>query len=284
MDALTAIKSATYNTARQIKIDNLGAIAPGYVADMLLMDSLSELRPSKVYYEGTLVSENGTLVVPISEKEFEIETRNSVQLVSPKLEQFIYTTPEDGEYAKVNVMVYGDVTAHTITQTEEIPIVDRHLDISHDKDLKYVIVFNRHGKGTIGYGVMRGFGTHSGAIASTVSHDSHNLIVVYDTPENGKIAVDALINIGGGMSVVLDGELQATLPLQVGGLMSTSPAEVVAEQAQKMKEVMQKIGLDKLHNPLLRIVVCALPVIPDCKMSDLGLVDVLNKKIIPLYV
>lgn len=284
MDAITAIKSATYNTARQIKMDNLGAIAPGYIADMLLMESLSELKPTQVYFEGTLVSENGALVVPIEEMEFEIETRNSVQLESPTLEQFIFTPPISGDTAKVNVMVYGDTSAATYTSTEEVPVVDGKLDLSHDSDLKYVIVFNRHGKGTVGYGVIRGFGTHSGAVASTVSHDSHNLIVVYDTPENGKIAVDALLEIAGGMAVASEGTLKATLPLQVGGLMSASPAQVVAEQSQIMKEAMYEIGLTSMHNPLLRIVTCALPVIPECKMSDLGLVDVFNKKIIPLYV
>lgn len=284
MDPLTAMKSATYNTARQIKMDNLGAIAPGFIADMLLMDSLSELRPSKVYFEGTLVSENGSLVVPIADEKFEIETRNSVKLESPDLEQFIYAPPVIADVATVNVMVYGDVSAHTYVKAEELPIIHGKLDISHDKDLKYVVVFNRHGKGTVGYGIIRGFGTTRGAIASTVSHDSHNLIVVYDTPENGKLAVDTLIQLGGGMAVIDDGIVRSTLPLQVGGLMSISQAEVVAEQSQSMKEVMHDVGLTNMDNPLLRIVTCALPVIPDCKMSDLGLVDVFQKKLIPLYV
>lgn len=285
MDPITAIKSATYNTARQIKMDNLGAIAPGYIADMVLLDSLCELKPSTVYFEGELVSENGALLEPIEDMEFEIETRNSVQLESVELEKFIYKTPVQSGTVTVNVMAYTDLlAANTHVSVEELPVKDGVLDISGDKDLKYVTIFNRHGKGTIGYGVIRGFGTHSGALASTVSHDSHNVVVVYDTPENGKAAVDELIACAGGMAIANNGVVCATLPLQVGGLMSIHSAEVVAEQSQVMKEELLKLGLETMDNPLLRIVTCALPVIPDCKMSDLGLVDVWNKKLLPLYV
>lgn len=283
LDPVTAIKSATFNNARQIKMDNLGAIAPGYVADMLLMESLTELAPSKVFYEGKLVSENGKLTVEIEDKTHELENRNSLRLEVPELEKFIYKVPTNGDTALVNVMTYLPKSSLTKTTQEELPVVDGKLDISGDPDLKFVTVFNRHGKGTIGYGLIRNFGSDKGAVASTISHDSHNLVVVYDTTENGKAAVDGIFKIGGGMTVANESTLQATLQLEVGGLMSLYPAEVVAEQAQKVKEALWEIGLTDFHNPILRIGICALPVVPECKMSDLGLVDVIKKQLIPLY-
>lgn len=283
LDPVTAIKSATYNNAKQIKLDNLGAIAPGYVADMLLMESLTELAPSKVFFEGKLVSADGKLTVDIEDKEFELETRNSMRLEKPELSKFCYNVPTSGDTVKVNVMSYLPKTPITKATQEEFPVVNGILDISGDKDVKYITVFNRHGKGTIGYGLIRNFGSVKGAVASTVSHDSHNLVVVYDTPENGKAAVDAIFENGGGMAVADEGVVKATLPLVVGGLMSEFPAQIVAEHAQGMKEALWALGMVDFHNPILRIGICALPVIPECKMSDLGLVDVLRKEIIPLY-
>ncbi|MFI3115583.1 MAG: adenine deaminase C-terminal domain-containing protein [Clostridia bacterium] len=284
MDAITAIKSATFNTARQIKIENLGAIAPGYIADMLIVESLSDIKPSEVYFEGELVSKDGKLVKEIEDIEFEIETRNSINLKQPELSAYEYKAPIENGTVKVNIMCYdSSFSAATYVSTEEVPVKNGVLDISHDEDLKYITVFNRYGKGTIGYGITRGFGTKSGAVASTVSHDSHNMTVVYDTKENAKACIDALIECKGGLAVSNKGKCLGTIPLQVGGLMSINPAEVVAKQSEEMKEHLKAFELELDDNPLLRIVTCALPVIPECKMSDLGLVDVLKKEIIPLF-
>ncbi len=285
MDPILAIKGATYNNARQINRDDLGAIAPGFIADMQLVPSLAQLKPSKVFFEGKLVSENGALVEPISEKKFEIETRNSMVMETPTLEMFEYKTPIQNGTVKVNVVHYANTgTIMTDAVVEELPVVNGKLDISHDTDLKYIISINRHGKGTIGYGVIRNFGTKVGAIASTVSHDSHNLIIIYDKAENALLTAEKLLETGGGMAAAANGELLGVLPLKVGGLMSEHPAEVVAEHAGNMKNVLEnELGLTGTHNPLLRIATCALIVIPFCKMSDLGLVDVINKKLMPLY-
>lgn len=285
MDPLVAIKSATLNNAREMRLDNLGAIAPGYVADMLLCPDLTELKPSLVVFEGNVVAKDGQLVEPIDDVLFEIETRNSVNVPDLSLEQFVFKAPVQSGSVKVNVMTYEDYglsSTHAIV--EEIPVVDGVLDISFDPDLKFVAVVNRYGKGTIGYGVVRHFGTTEGAIASTVSHDSHNLTIVYDKPENGYLAAKQLIDVGGGMCVVKGGEILQTLILQVGGLMSIKPAQEVAKEAGEMKIAMQAVGLTQMENPLLRIVTLALPVIPHCKMSDLGIIDVNTKDILPLYV
>ena len=144
---------------------------------------------------------------------------------------------------------------------------------------------NRHkGHDTIGLGIVKGFGTTCGALASTVSHDSHNLTVVYDTAENALMAAEALIQCGGGMSAVRDGRLLHVLELPLAGLISLKDAAELAKDSQLMKEANRELGLTGLENPLLRIVTLALPVIPKVKMSDLGMVDVLKKELIPLFV
>ena len=123
-----------------------------------------------------------------------------------------------------------------------------------------------------------------GALASTVSHDSHNLTVVYDNVDNALVACEELIKCGGGMSAVKDGNVLYTLELPLGGLMSLKPAEELSKDSEKMKEADRVLGLTEMENPLLRIVTLALPVIPDVKMSDLGLVDVVKKELIPLFI
>ena len=284
LDPLIAIKSATLNNAREMRLENLGAIAPGYVADLLLVPDLIDFKPSLVVFEGKVVAKDGVLVEPIADVAFEIEQRNSVNVVHLSLDQFIFKAPIQDGKVDVTVMTYEDYgLSSTHAVVEKIPVKNGILDLSFDPDLKYVVVLNRYGKETVGYGVVRHFGTSEGAIASTVSHDSHNLTIVYDTPENGFLAAKRLLEVGGGMCVVKQQQVLQTLVLQVGGLMSIKPAQEVANEASEMKKAMQEVGLTQMQNPLLRIVTLALPVIPHCKMSDLGIIDVNTKEILPLY-
>lgn len=283
MDPITAIKSATLNTAREINVTDLGAIAPGYVADMLLVEDLSNIHPTHVFFEGKLVAQDGKLLQPIEDKEYEIETRNSVQLKELSLEDFHVDTPVENGKVKVNVMVYPNLElSSTYVEKTEFEVKDGSI-VLPDDDYKFVIVLNRYGKGTIGKGIVKGFGTKKGALASTVSHDSHNLTVVYDNERNALLVANTLKECGGGMCAAYNGTVLSTLPLPLAGLMSLKSAEELSVVSQKMKQAIVELGLTDMENPLLRIVTLALPVIPEVKMSDLGLVDVLTKKIIPFY-
>lgn len=283
MDPITAIKSATLNTAREINVTDLGAIAPGYVADMLLVENLSNIHPTHVFFEGKLVAQDGKLLQPIEDKEYEIETRNSVQLKELSLEDFHVDTPVENGKVKVNVMVYPNLElSSTYVEKTEFEVKDGNI-VLPDDDYKFVIVLNRYGKGTIGKGIVKGFGTKKGALASTVSHDSHNLTVVYDNERDALLVANTLKECGGGMCAAYNGTVLSTLPLPLAGLMSLKSAEELSVVSQKMKQAIVELGLTDMENPLLRIVTLALPVIPEVKMSDLGLVDVLTKKIIPFY-
>lgn len=283
MDPITAIKSATLNTAREINVTDLGAIAPGYVADMLLVEDLSNIHPTHVFFEGKLVAQDGKLLQPIEDKEYEIETRNSLQLKELSLEDFHVDTPVENGKVKVNVMVYPNLElSSTYVEKTEFEVKDGNI-VLPDDDYKFVIVLNRYGKGTIGKGIVKGFGTKKGALASTVSHDSHNLTVVYDNERDALLVANTLKECGGGMCAANNGTVLSTLPLPLAGLMSLKSAEELSVVSQKMKQAIVELGLTDMENPLLRIVTLALPVIPEVKMSDLGLVDVLTKKIIPFY-
>lgn len=283
MDPITAIKSATLNTAREINVTDLGAIAPGYVADMLLVEDLSNIHPTHVFFEGKLVAQDGKLLQPIEDKEYEIETRNSLQLKELSLDDFHVDTPVENGKVAVNVMVYPNLElSSTYVEKTEFEVKDGNI-VLPDDDYKFVIVLNRYGKGTIGKGIVKGFGTKKGALASTVSHDSHNLTVVYDNERDALLVANTLKECGGGMCAAYNGTVLSTLPLPLAGLMSLKSAEELSVVSQKMKQAIVELGLTDMENPLLRIVTLALPVIPEVKMSDLGLVDVLTKKIIPFY-
>ena len=283
MDPVTAIKSATLNTAREINVTDLGAIAPGYVADMLLVEDLSNIHPTHVFFEGKLVAQDGKLLQPIEDKEYEIETRNSVQLKELSLDDFHVDTPVENGKVNVNVMVYPNLElSSTYVEKTEFEVKDGSIVLPSD-DYKFVIVLNRYGKGTIGKGIVKGFGTKKGALASTVSHDSHNLTVVYDNERDALLVANTLKECGGGMCAAYNGTVLSTLPLPLAGLMSLKSAEELSVVSQKMKQAIVELGLTDMENPLLRIVTLALPVIPEVKMSDLGLVDVLTKKIVPFY-
>ncbi|MCF0151590.1 MAG: adenine deaminase [Firmicutes bacterium] len=285
MDPVLAIKSATINPAREMGIQHLGAIAPGYAADLVILPDLVEFRPSAVFYGGQMTAESGMLLADIPSLPFELEKRNSLNVAIPLSEEnFRLRAPFKTGFIKVNVMNYLTLdSSSTEVTVEEFPVKNSLVDISADPDLKFVAVINRYGKERMALGVVRHFGTMRGAVGSTVSHDCHNITIVYDTPANAALACRLLLRQGGGMCAVDRGLNLCTLPLPVAGLMSTLQAEQLAMAAARMKKAYARLGLADVSNPLLRIVTLALPVIPSVKMSDVGLVDVSTKKVLPIF-
>lgn len=282
---IDALRSATINVAREIGIKNIGAVAPGFVADLLLVDSLEELIPYAVLFEGKLTAVNGKLAVDIENKSFDLEEINTVYIEELKIEDFIIKAPINEGKIKTRIIKYSDFnSADTEFQFEEIPVVNGCLDISFDDDLKFAAVINRHkGHNTKGFAIVRNFGTKYGAVGSTVSHDCHNLTIVYDNPQNAYVASEKIMETGGGISCAAEGKILENLALPIGGLMSNKPCDILAQDADKIKNALRKLGLTESENPLLRIATLALPVIPKAKMSDLGIVDVLEQKIVSLF-
>ena len=283
MDGITAVKCATLNTAKEINFENLGAVAPGYTADMLLVDNLADFNIKSVFYMGQLVAKDGKLVADIQDKPAEMENRFSMNVPKLTLGDFRLKAPTTGETVKINVLTYySEDLAVTKAVTEELPVKDGYVDISSDPDLCYAMIINRYGKGNYAFGLVRNIGLKKGANGSTVSHDCHNLCIVFKEPESGFAVYNALVECGGGRACADNGAITGLLKLQVGGLMSIDRPEQVAEQSDKMKKALNSLGL-RQKNPLLRIATMALPVIPEAKFSDLGLVDVMAKKLIPIF-
>ena len=250
---------------------------------MVLTSDLAELWADTVFFEGKPVAKNGKLVEPVEDMEFEIEKRNSMNLKPMTGKDFEIKTPFDNGTAKVNIMSYTSKDAGmTVMKTVELPVENGKIVLG--EDMCFVAVVNRYGKGTKALGIVKNFGLETGAIASTVSHDSHNLTIVYFDPKDAAAAANELIAQGGGMTAVKDGSVLNTLRLEVGGLMTTLSAETLTVEAAKMKEIERGLGITVPVNPLLRIVSLALPVIPEVKMSDLGMVRVADQTLIPLFV
>lgn len=282
MDPVDAIKSATINTAREIGIAHLGAIAPGYTADMVLTKDIRTLWADVVFFGGKIVARDGKLTEPVEDITYELETRNSMNLAPVSEEDFVIEAPVQNGTVKVNVMKYQSLDSSvTDLSTAELQVKDGRL--VPGEGMAFVAVLNRYGKGTKALGVVENFGLKEGAIASTVSHDSHNLTIVYFDPKDAAVAANELIAQGGGMTAVAGGSVLNTLRLEVGGLMTKLEAEELTEEAAKMKKIERGMGITVPVNPLLRIVSLALPVVPNVKMSDLGLVNVADQTMIPLF-
>ena len=282
-DPVTAIKSATLNAAQAVHLENYGAIAPGYVADMLLMDSLEELNPSHVFTDGKIVAKDGVLLADIPTLEFDIEKENSVNAPDFTVEDFLLKY-EKGDTVKMNIMEYLNYNgSSSVCSQVELPVVDGVVDISGDDSLHYAIIINRYGKGTFTKGVVRNFGKIDAAWGTTVSHDSHNISIVYKKAEDALAVYECLKKTGGGQALAENGKVVANVVLNVGGLMSNKPNDELSAEVQNMKVSLKAAGLD-LPNPMLRIVTLALPVIPAVKFSDMGLVDVNKQEFIPIFV
>lgn len=284
LDPIDAIRCATYNNAREIKIDHLGAVAAGYTADLCLLDDIRMVKPSHVFFGGKLVAKDGKLVEPIDTKAYDLEQRNSVVIKPLNEADFTIKAPIDHGKTSINIMAFTDTrNSLTYLETREVDVVDGKL-VLDDPSLKFVAVVNRYaGNDNIALHVIKNFGLDHGAIASTVSHDSHNLTIVYDQPLNALVAAKRIEAIKGGMVAVNNGQVIDELALPLAGLMSLLPAEELSAIASHMKTTYRSLGLTEPENPLLRIVTLALPVIPEYKMSDMGLIEVNTKKIVPLF-
>lgn len=284
MDPIDAVRVATLNGAREVGIKNLGAIAPGYVADLLVVESLEELEPTAVFYEGDLVAENGKLTVDIPDKAYPVETRNTVKLPQVSEEDFRIKAPVESGSVRCNVIKF-DPQKSFMTEfiQEEIPVKDGYLDLSGDDDLKFAVVVNRYGKNTIGKAVVRGYGIKTGGVGSTVAHDCHNIVMIYDTPQNAMAMLQDLGKTGGGYVCIRDGEILDRIVLPVAGLMSNTPIDVVAKQSAAFKEALEKLGLTGVEFPLFIMAILPLPVVPSARLTDLGMVNSLTQEFVEIF-
>lgn len=279
MDFLTAVRLVTCNPARYFGLSLLGAVAPGYQADLVVLSSLRPLKIERVYKKGILVAEAGRCLLPRQEARPEPLGR-SMNLAEVREEDF--GIPAQGRRVRaIRVMPATLLTGEEIVQVK----VENGQAVSDpERDLLKIAVMERHlASGRRGLGFVVGFGIRRGALASTVAHDSHNLVVVGASDGEMAVAANTLRELGGGLAVVEDGRVKASLPLPVAGLVSTASLERVASWKKDINKAARDLG-STLAQPFMALSFLALPVIPRLKMTDLGLVDVELFRHVPVFV
>jgi adenine deaminase len=266
-----ALVMASLNAATWHRLDHLGAIAPGRQADLLLLDDLVRFEPSVVLKAGKPVGDIPRPPVP----EW---VRHTVRIQPVTLNDFRIRW--DGAPARVIGLVPGQIITEALT--EQPTVVDGLAVADPERDLAKIAVIERHlGSGRVGLGFVRGFGLRSGALASTVAHDAHNIVVVGVDDGDMARAVQRLAGLGGGMVAVESRGIRAELPLPVAGLLSDAPADTVLEQSRLLGEATRALGCP-LESPFHALGFLALSVIPKLKITDRGLIDVDRFQIVPL--
>ena len=278
IDPLMAIRMGSYNTARYFGLRKYGAVAPGKYGDLLVLSDLENFVPEQVYRGGELVAENGRMVAERRSAR-RIDLRSTVNIGSAALD---FSIPAAGE----RIRVIGTVTDQVVTEhlVEPATIVEGYAvsDVARDI-LKFAMVERHRASGKIGLGFIKGFGLQRGAIAGTVAHDHHNLAVIGVDDDSMRAAVGAIGEMGGGL-VVADGQqILARLPLSVAGLLSEAPIETVRGQYDRMIAAAHALG-SQLADPFMVMSFMGLEVIPKLKLTDLGLVDVEQFKLVDLFV
>lgn len=281
-EPIDVMKLATINAAREYGFKDLGAVAPGYLADMQLVDEPDGRRPAAVFIGGELVAENGEY---IADGGFAggVVTENTVnmpQIQSP--DDFSLRAPE-GCKDSVEVTVMCRIKDSVVRTKERmtLPVKDGCVSLEGFDDLQFVCVANRYGSGDKAIAVVKGFGLKTGALATTVSHDSHNFTVFYKNALDAYLCAEELKRTGGGMCAANGGELISTLPLPVAGLMSTLPCGELSEQIENTENAMLSICDDSFR--FLSAAVFALPVLPGLILTDRGLVDGLTQEFVELF-
>lgn len=285
LDPIDAVRIGTINAAREAGIKNLGAVAPGYVADLQIVEDLTEMKPKAVFFEGKLVAEDGKLAVEIADISHPLETLNTVVKVGEiSAEQLRIKAPINEGSIACNIISFDHKRGYiTDFGKEDLTVKEGYLDISDDKDLKFAAVINRYGKGTIGLAVVRDYGIKEGTVGSTVAHDCHNIVVIYDNPENALTAIEALKQSGGGYVTIRDGKVLSEMKLPVAGLMSNTEIDVIADQSSEFKQSLEELGMVGVEFPLFNMAILPLAVVPTARLTDLGMINAITQMEVPIF-
>ena len=271
VDPIKAVQVASLNTAEYFGLKDLGAIAPGYKADLLVLPDLKSFRPDIVLKDGKVVAQDGKLAVEIPDSDA-ISTRNSVNVRWITMDDFKIPAEGDG-LKKVRALEVIPHQLITKSVLSDVKVVDGNAVSNVETDTLKICVIERHrATGNIGKGFVKGFNLKCGAIASTVAHDSNNMIVIGTNDFDMYTAAVALIKCQGGKVVVKDGEIISQLPLPIAGLMSDREFDFVVEKCDELNKASHSIGCE-LEDPFMTMGFLSLPVIPELKITDKGVFD-----------
>ncbi|HUI67384.1 MAG TPA: adenine deaminase [Nitrospirota bacterium] len=279
LDPITAVQIATINPARHFGLKRKGAILPGYDADLVIIDSFEDFTVEMVFKQGKLVAKGDTCVIPCESRHHE-QTRRTVR-IRPITKQDILIKTKTGRARVIELIPDQIETKHSV-----LPVSAQSGFVFSDtkRDILKLMVIERHkATGNIGLGLVKGFGLRSGAIAGTVAHDSHNIIAAGVSDDDILVAVSEIRKLQGGLVVVQNKKVLAEIPLPVAGLMSDKPLSYVVKKLAEIEAAVNELGV-KIKHPFGILSFLALPVIPELKLTDKGLVDVNQFTFVDLFV
>ncbi|MBA7632303.1 Adenine deaminase [subsurface metagenome] len=275
LDPVRAIQMATINTAGYFRLGGLGAVAPGYLANLIVLDDLSELETNMVFYQGQLVAQEGKPLFPSYRAGAEKLT-DTVR-IKPFTVEALRIAASGGSQPVIEVVPGQIITRRKVAK---VKVVGGAVGADISRDILKLVVVERHrATGNIGLGLVSGFGLKRGALASSIAHDSHNIVAVGSSDEDILVAVREVERLGGGLVVAAGGKVLDSLGLPVAGLLSDKPLETVVAELEKLERLAKDLGAT-LPAPFATLSFLALPVIPELRLTDLGLVDVNEFKLI----
>jgi adenine deaminase len=279
INPVTAVRMASLNTAEYFGIKDLGAIAPGYQADMLVVRNIDTLEIEKVFKKGRLVSENGKIKEG-AVKDYAGKLPLSMNVVNLSPEAFALKA--GGKKARAIEVIPHEI----LTKTAIVQVKEKNgyvqADIENDV-LKISVVERHHGTGNIAKGLVKGFGLKRGAIASSVSHDSHDIIVVGTNEKDMYTAVSEIVKNGGGITAALDGKIIESLALPVAGLMSEESGLFVREKVKALYAAAEKLG-SSIPDPYMAMAFLSLPPLPEIRITDHGVIDAVKFQVTDVFI
>ncbi|MFX1491187.1 MAG: adenine deaminase [Promethearchaeota archaeon] len=281
IDPLVAIQLVTSNPAQFFNLSRVGNLAPGNVADIVLIDDLKTINVDLVLHRGQVVAKDGRLSTKLQRFDYPLDLRTTIRFGGIPTAVNYEISAEDGSH-KVRVIIAKEGSLTTGSETHILEARDGHIHPNPEQDILTIAVTERYMKGgNIGVGFVQGFGLKEGAIASSIAHDSHNIITVATSSEDALMAVSTVSQSNGGIAAVVGRKVIATLPLPIAGVITDEPVEKVARQLQAVRTAAHDLGCT-LEHPYLTMSFMALPVIPSLKITDKGLIDVDEMKIVPI--
>lgn len=284
IDVVTAIQMVTINCAQCFQMDqDLGSIAPGKCADLVFLSDLERLDVTRVLIDGKTVAENGRLtgtMKPYSYPEWATRSIHIRGAVTPDS----FRIPADGREVTARVIEVIPARVGSYERHVKLRVKNGLVESDPSQDVLKTAVFERHhSTGKVGFGFVRGFGIQCGAMASTVAHDAHNLLVIGTNDEDMALAANTLIACGGGMTAVQNGTVLGTVPLPIAGLMNDRPLEEMSGMVENLGRAWQKIGC-KMVSPFMTMALIPLACLPELRLTDRGLVDCTTFQFVPLFV
>ena len=284
IDPITGIQMVTINCAQCFQLDHeMGSVTPGKCADIVLLKDLKSMEVLQVLIDGQTVAKDGHMTLEFAPFHYPQWATGSMHIAG-EITPESFQIPAQGETATVRVMEVASGKVDNRETRAVLPVVNGQLHSDPAQDVLKAVVFERHHEtGKKGVGFVKGFQIQKGAMASTVAHDAHNLLVIGTNDEDMALAANTLIQCGGGMVVVQDGQVLGLVPLPIAGLMSDKPVDQVSALVEQLESAWEKIGC-KMVSPFMTMALIPLACLPQLRLTDRGLVDCVRFQFVPLEI